>query len=120
MQNYGNEGGRAHRKKRAPSTETMLAVWRINREGFDSGRITSPFDHPRLPNSACRHHCNPSGFFSRCQTLLVCWSFFFWGKRGLYWSQTGGYFCSASLLELMTRDSAFQISEHFSSWFFSH
>jgi hypothetical protein len=26
MQNYGNEGGRAHRKKRAPSTETMLAV----------------------------------------------------------------------------------------------
>jgi hypothetical protein len=38
-------------KARAPPKVKMPAVCRINREqGFDSGRITSPSDHP----SACR------------------------------------------------------------------
>lgn len=41
-----------HPGSEAPPTEKMPAVWRIRREqGFDSGRITSPSDHP----SACRN-----------------------------------------------------------------
>lgn len=40
-------------KERAPPTEKTPAVCRINREqGLDSGRITSPSDHPSARRSA--------------------------------------------------------------------